>query len=185
MKELERSRLSGSFSLFRDHSNETSGRGGCLYDVEMFASYQAFNGSGGANLLPLVVFALFVAVCFFYVMYDRFLEGRIAKVAEQAARSNALVSSLFPSQVHDRLFDNDDGSEVQSKRSKQSGKRSVKPKSKYEIEHSDDDDSAEMFRTRPIADLFPAATLVRTVILRKGPTVSMVALTPSLCAVIC
>jgi hypothetical protein len=162
MEALKRVRLTGSFPLFLDRFNLSAGLGGCQYSIQLFASYQAFDTSGSANLMPVVVFAMFVAVAFFYIMYDKFLEGRIAKVAEKAARSNALVSSLFPSQVHDRLFQGDEGSEAQSKRSKLSGMRQVNIKSKYEIDQTEEDEtgSGEMFRTKPIADLFPVATLV-------------------------
>jgi hypothetical protein len=115
-------------------------------------------------MMPIIVFAMFVAISFLYIFYDKFLESRIAKIAQKAARSAALISSLFPSQVHDRLFQKDDDSEAHSKRSKLSNKRIAKLTSKYEIEtNTEEDDSGEMFRTRPIADLFPAATLVRSV----------------------
>ncbi|GKY91565.1 hypothetical protein MPSEU_000128400 [Mayamaea pseudoterrestris] len=153
-------RLTGTFPLFGDGVKHSTGRG-CVYSVQLFASYSSFSNSKGANLMPLILFVMFVALSFFYVLYDKFLEGRIAKVAEKAARSNALVSSLFPTQVHDRLFQKDEGSEAQSKRSKQSGRRNVKQKTMHEMEaHVEEDDSGEMFRTRPIADLFPVATLL-------------------------
>lgn len=57
------------------------------------------------------IFASVVAVSFIilvatFVIYDIFVQRRNTKMVANAARSNAIVSSLFPSNIRDRLIGN-------------------------------------------------------------------------------
>jgi hypothetical protein len=151
------------------HLNSTNGnstQGGCQYEVLLYATPRNFSisnsGASKPNLLPVVIFVAFIGLAIGFILYDRFLESRIQSVAKQAARSNAIVSSLFPTQVHDRLFDKDEASESQSRRSRQSGKRQLNKRVSKELELNNQVDvhSPEMYLTKPIADLFPSTTLL-------------------------
>jgi hypothetical protein len=65
-----------------------------MEDVRHVRSRYLHSG-GGAHL----VFTSLV-----FLLYDRLVERRQKKVMSTAVQSSAIVSSLFPSQVRDRLF---------------------------------------------------------------------------------
>jgi hypothetical protein len=54
---------------------------------------------------------IFVFTSLVFLLYDRLVERRQKKVMSTAMQSSAIVSSLFPSQVRDRLFPVDGGEE--------------------------------------------------------------------------
>ena len=76
-------------------------------------------------------------------MIFRFVQNRNNKVVDAAARSNAIVSSLFPSNVRDRLL-----AENQETDGKKSNTRTGKS------------DRNDVYKSKPIADLFPETTVL-------------------------
>lgn len=62
-----------------------------------------------------IVYAVIVAIIFIFtsavfLLYDYFVESRQRKVMDKAVKSTAVVTSLFPEAVHERLFANGDKS---------------------------------------------------------------------------
>jgi class 3 adenylate cyclase len=103
-----------------------------------------------------VVAAIFVLMALTFLMYDRFIQKRNEKVINAAARSNAIVSALFPSNVRDRLF-------AEAKEEEQKGNRWLAPKSglkNFLAEGEAKTDDGMMFKSKPIADLFPETTIM-------------------------
>jgi class 3 adenylate cyclase len=54
-----------------------------------------------------VMVMLFVLAAVFFLVYDYFVQRQQREAMAEAARSNAIVSSLFPAEIRDRLFNTD------------------------------------------------------------------------------
>jgi hypothetical protein len=82
----------------------------CQYYIELYPtvqfvqSYQAFVPFTFTTI-SLIVFVIAIIV---FLLYDRFVSINNEKAVAAAARSNALVSSLFPSNVRERLLQEKD-----------------------------------------------------------------------------
>jgi hypothetical protein len=94
-----------------------------------------------------------------FFVYDQFVGRRNATLVKTALRSNAILSSLFPSNVRDGLF-----------ASQKSETTSKLPKSRLKnylstgdyTERGGDDDCGAAFKSKPIADLFPETTISKS-----------------------
>ena len=98
-----------------------------------------------------VIAVAFFLMAFFFFAYDRYVTMRNNKVLLQAAKSNAIVSSLFPVAVRERLFNNENSSNTKGKRSSRG------PLKLKNFLLGEGGDQNEM-QSRPIADLFPNCT---------------------------
>jgi hypothetical protein len=120
-----------------------------------------------------VVALLFFAICVLFYVYDVLVERRQKTVMEHAVQSNAIVSSLFPEQVRDRLF----GGETDDEQNHESfvsddlgrlsyGASSLEPtlpiigKHRLKSFLSDETQEGQNGSTKPIADLFPHCTVL-------------------------
>jgi len=88
-------------------------------------------------------------------MYDGIVQRRNMKVVGAAARSNAIVTSLFPANVADRLIAEKEQEEM-NKNKKRNG--SIQGFLTTEREATAEGPSA--YRTEPLADLFPQTTIL-------------------------
>lgn len=132
--------------------------GNCVYTLQVYPSDELKNSDWDSTLpvfFACVVATTFVVMAITFGMYDFFVRRRNAKVESAAARSNKIVSSLFPSNVRDRLLAEEEKNE---KRAIERGTRTRlkdflanDSPSTEDLEESDDN----MFKTQPIADLFP------------------------------
>jgi hypothetical protein len=108
-----------------------------------------------------------------FTTYDCLVQRRQEKVMESALRTNAIVSSLFPKEVRDRLLHGgkkDKGKNVQ-KRGMLIPTLTEAPKFRLNTFLSDEEknaspqnlnDAADFIEIldKPIADLFPSATVM-------------------------
>ena len=80
--------------------------GFCAYRIRVYPTYQyqQSSSSGGPLVYAIVIAACFVFAGIVFVLYDRVVESRQYKVMETAVQSRAIVDSLFPSIVRDRIF---------------------------------------------------------------------------------
>ena len=93
---------------------------------------------------------LLVAVAFF--IYDLMVQRRNEKIVMNAARSNAIVSSLFPSQIRDRLIGaNNEGNAVIHK---------SPTNLKAFLNKKGTGNDNESFDTKPLADLFLEVSVI-------------------------
>eukprot|EP00934_Nitzschia_sp_Nitz4_P003459 Nitzschia sp. Nitz4//scaffold506_size4488//37//3349//NITZ4_009244-RA/size4488-snap-gene-0.0-mRNA-1//-1//CDS//3329553613//3449//frame0 len=141
--------MEGSYS----HPNFTTNTGHCRYSMRIYAS-DSFTSSLEKRI-PMI-FAIVVA-CFFgmvagvFYMYDVFVQRRNEKLVNNAARSNAIVASLFPSNIRDRLLNvNQQSADIRRK----SGALGLKGFMSGEMEAQDDTNS------KPLADLFLECTVM-------------------------
>ncbi|KAL7562532.1 hypothetical protein ACA910_008238 [Epithemia clementina (nom. ined.)] len=141
----------------------TSDDGHCIYSMNIYPSDSMRND--WESSIPLY-FAYAVAGTFFaitvtFFIYDGFVRRRNKVVVQAAARSNKIVASLFPSNVRDRLLAEEEGAGFQ-RHGEQGTQTRLKnflandAPSALDLEETDD----LMFKTKPIADLFPETTIL-------------------------
>lgn len=98
----------------------------------------------------LITAGIFLFTSIVFVFYDVMVNVRQAKVMASAKRTNAIVSTLFPQNVRDRLF-------AENSEGKKTGLGSLLP-SKLKMQSFLDDEAQDSLLTsEPIADLFPHA----------------------------
>ena len=150
--------------------NETKNvQGHCLYSISLYktSSFSSrVNESGKRTNVPvlcsLIVLFSFLLVAFTFAMYDRFVNRRNDKIVHAASRSNAIISSLFPSQVRDRLFAaNDIKNKAQDYLTPKKQLKTMMTNGEFRVDtEENEDDSDYMYKTKPIADLFPECTII-------------------------
>ena len=111
-------------------------------------------------IIAIVVASVFVFMSLSFTTYDWFVQQRNDKVVDAAVRSGAIVSSLFPSTVRERLYKEAEENQVKAK---QLESRNTLQKW-TRIERDDDnimraDNQCIPYKAKPIADLFPATTV--------------------------
>jgi hypothetical protein len=133
--------------------------GGCLYYIDVYPSnelYLSFQ-TGRPTVYTSVIALIFFIMIMTFFIFNWFIQQRNKKIVLAAARSHAIVSAMFPTSVRDRLF----GAGAEKKGN---GNRHVAPTTELKDfltggEKSDLDDEY-MFKTKPIADLFPEVSYV-------------------------
>jgi class 3 adenylate cyclase len=134
--------------------------GHCIYSFHIYPTKE-FEDDYHSSLpivLTVVVAATFFIMVAAFFLYDWFVHRRNNKVVGEAARSNAIVSSLFPSSVHDRLFE-ENAKKKAARAAEAPTKSRIKNFLASETGVVDDDDDI-MYKTKPIADLFPETTIL-------------------------
>ncbi len=156
----------------------------CLYSLHIYPTPEMEDSyeTNTPAILTTVVVLIFVFTSLVFIMYDFLVQRRQSRVQSAALKSNAIVSSLFPAEVRDRLFEHSSDTE-RIKSIKASGKyKTLEPAAKFRLKSyldsdilggeaapTDDDDGMdvnpagaipEMYETKPIADLFPNTTVM-------------------------
>jgi Adenylate and Guanylate cyclase catalytic domain len=136
------------------HENE------CLFTYSLYPT-EEFEDSYNNNFpiyAMLGVVLIFILTSLIFILYDVLVARRFRRVEESATRSNAIVSSLFPAQVRDRLMETaaDDGG-----KNGRGGAAIDMMSPKLMTPHlfgvtGNRADS----KSAPIADLFPSATVM-------------------------
>jgi class 3 adenylate cyclase len=130
-----------------------------MYSFHVFPTKQ-FEEDYRSNL-PKILTAV-VAMTFFFMaatffVYDWFVQRRNTKVVGEAAKSNAIVTSLFPSNVRDRLYaENEEKAALVDANNKSRLKKFLVS----EVPGLNEVDDDFMYKTKPIADLFPETTIL-------------------------
>jgi len=79
----------------------------CPYQFHVYPSATTKEGLSSVDPILLVAIAIgfFSLIVIVFVVYDRFMERRNRAVLVSAVEARAIVSSLFPANVRDRLFE--------------------------------------------------------------------------------
>ena len=137
-----------------------------LYPTETFHSAYITNKPIIYTFASVLIFFVTALV---FVVYDCLVEKRQDKVMTSATRSNAIVSSLFPEQVRERLMDDAAGG---SNKKDETGASRLVPfgmtdKSAWKTDNVNGQASSSSltspsghFTSKPIADLFPSASVM-------------------------
>jgi hypothetical protein len=153
-------------SPLRPHKNITDQQlmaaGICLYRMDIYPTtdfMQFYQGAESAVYTTLIAIIFFI-MAFVFLMFNRFIQVRNQKVVLTAARSNAIVSTIFPTNVRDRLF-NDKATQMKSKHQVGSaaGLKDFLQNNNNRV--GEDNDEMIMYETKPIADLFPEVSGMR------------------------
>jgi hypothetical protein len=131
--------------------------------------------TSGPLIFAIVVVMTFLFTTFVFAVYDWMVYRRQKKLLSTAERTSAIVSSLFPKDVHDRIMADADEKvrqEQQAAAAQSSkgfrGPSSAKNRLKGFLDganHEEEDvetDGISIFKTKPIADLFPEVTVMFT-----------------------
>ena len=155
-------------------SDSTRGEAICSYTVDIYPSksLESQYQSPLPGIYMGVMFLVFICAAVIFLTYDYLVQKRQREAMNSAARSNAIVSSLFPAEIRDRLFkgeeqDAQDNTKTDKKllptlheapqkfRLKNYLNEEEIPNAKKEsVKNGADDDS------KPIADLFPNTTVM-------------------------
>ena len=117
----------------------------CNYWVELFPStkFKEAYESNIAVVATVTVGATFVIVALIFMVYDFLVNKRNQKITDVAVKSNAVVNSLFPAEVRDRLLEG--GNEKSAM-----GRSSL----------HDNGTNNGVGKSRPIAELYPDVTIM-------------------------
>lgn len=129
--------------------------GSCLYDITVYPSTSMEEKYRSSDPIiftySVIIIFVFTALCF--MGYDKLVAERQKKVLKSAQQSNAIISSLFPSNVRDRLYagDGNDAALVSFTPTKTRLKNYLQ---------DDNQDGKGGAGSKPIADLFTDCTVL-------------------------
>jgi class 3 adenylate cyclase len=131
--------------------------------MKMYPSskFRAMYNSSRPEVFAAILASVFFATGMVFFVYVQYVSRRQNKVMATALRTNAIVSSLFPSNVRDRIL-KDAEEQVEREMNMKSSFVNAKHRLKNFLEDEPEDcrKSPEVFSTKPIADLFPETTLM-------------------------
>lgn len=137
----------------------------CVYDLRVYPTAQ-MEDQYTSNKPWVYAFVVVIAFFFFamiFIVYDYHVMVRQTKMEATAIRTNAIVSSLFPANVRDRILKN---AEEQADRDMmKNGSVSQFPIGSTTAQLKDyigenKSEEIQAYGSKPIADLFPSATVM-------------------------
>lgn len=144
------------FSLSPHNSpDRAEAAGACAYTVTLYptlAMREKYK-SGNSTVYTIVIGAVFFWMALTFLLYDNFVKRRNDKITRAAIRSNAIVSSLFPAAVRERLYKEKAEEEAEAKKKRDRWLPSGNGLSVRKFEADED-------KARPLADLFPSTTIM-------------------------
>ena len=134
---------------------------GCEITLETYASseFKDFFQSNEPDIYLGGIIGIFFVAAIAFLIYDYAVEARQKIVMAKVARSNAIVNSLFPTQVRDRLMageNKDDDRLSGTTLAKKATDRAFRPSPVDESRRA----SINLGNSKPIADLYPHSTVM-------------------------
>lgn len=146
--------------FFKEHPKGTSRH--CHFDLVVFPSDEfaaKYFESNTPALYAGIVVAVFAFTAIVFYVYSYFVGRRQEQVTAQAARAEAIVSSLFPEHIGNRLIEEAKQAESDSKRNRRNSGFVATASNKANLH--DFLTVGETSKTaKPIADLFPKTTIM-------------------------
>lgn len=135
---------------------------GCSMTIYPSAKFHDKYRTSKPIAYTLVVLAIFGFTTFVFMLYDCLVQRRQDTVMDSAVKTNAIVDSLFPEGFRDQIMEqakDDNGAKGEARESFQVNKvkSSLKMFMSGDAEVVEDDD---LYLSKPLADLFPEATVV-------------------------
>jgi class 3 adenylate cyclase len=140
-----------------------------MFDIYPTRELQAKYTTRDPILSAMAVVLVFVITSLVFVLYDRTVHQRQAKMMMEAAKANALISSMFPENIQKRIFQE---SLDRANRRKNRAQKSEEPIRRHAASMLDSEEfsgdllekevgnGAVAFKTKPIADLFVNTTVL-------------------------
>ena len=153
-------RVTSPFNTYRNTKLATE-VGACLFTLHVYPSsdFEENYRSNTPIITTIVVGAVFISIIAAFLAYDNFQRKRNSKVISNAAKSNALVTSLFPSNVRDRLLQPVEANENASKATHTFLTRKGQLQNFLDTNAKPDGGAVDT-ADRPIADLFLETTIM-------------------------
>jgi class 3 adenylate cyclase len=140
--------------------------GHCVYSFYIYptSELEAEYRSDLPSAMTVFVACAFAFLIGVFFMYDFYVHRRNTIIQKAAVKSNAIVSSLFPSNVRERLFNDAQDQAKESKVHEVSGKKGLisfltSAEGDVKNEAAEEEDNA-FYKTKPIADLFTDTTVL-------------------------
>ena len=136
------------------------------YTLTLYASqaYRDDFSNDRAIIFAVILSLVFLATGGFFTIFVFYVQKRQNSVLASALRSNAIVSSLFPSNVRARMMAEAEeqmkGDTKQNSTLRRSERQDRKKDRASKEETKEIADDTHVFGSRPIADLFPETTLM-------------------------
>lgn len=141
----------------------------CVYQLSIYPTQSMMDAytSKSPVYYAVAVAIIFVFTAGVFLVYDWAVQLRQNKVLKTATRTQAIVSSLFPKNVQERIF-KDVEEEVKNDENKgKNGNRFRGNRTKDQLRNFLDDGNQQpdvakhsSLKSKPIADLFPEATVI-------------------------
>lgn len=140
----------------------------CIYTVDVYPTEEMEDRYLSDRPLhyAIAVAIIFVFTAFVFLVYDWAVQLRQNKVLKTATRTQAIVSSLFPKNVQERIFkDVEEEVKLDDKATGRfRGNRTKDQLRNFLADGSDDKQQSfekhSSLKSKPIADLFPEATII-------------------------
>ena len=144
---------------------------GCAYTVDYYPTKELEDMylTSKPMFYAVAVAIIFIFTAFVFLAYDWAVQLRQNKVLNAATRTQAIVSSLFPKNVQERIFRDVEEEVRQEEKSKIPTRGFRGNRTKDQLKTFLDDGAGEgtqkysgpaSLKSKPIADLFPEATIV-------------------------
>lgn len=144
--------------------------GRCAYTLDIYPSQELEDEylSNQPVIYAIAVAVIFIFTAFIFLVYDWAVQLRQNKVLKTATRTQAIVSSLFPKNVQERIF-KDVEQEVKNEAKQPAISRFRGNRTKDQLKTFLDDgigggktkdEGPANLKSKPIADLFPEATII-------------------------
>jgi CHASE domain len=136
----------------------------CVYDLRIYPSSKMEDEYMTKRPIwfALVVVLIFGCTALVFLLFDFVVALRQSKVMAKAKRTHAIVSSLFPSNVRDRMLNDVDEQVKREMAEVKSIKSFVSTTSRLNdyLGKGHRDGNEDFVNTKPIADLYPSATVM-------------------------
>jgi len=141
-------------------SSEEPDSSRCVYAFYLYPTTEFESLYTGSPLsAAIAVGALCLVVACFFLLYDFFVGRKNEKIINIAAKSNNVLSTLFPANVRDRLLAEQDEQLNKKLTLDDHLKTALRGQNGLDESENDGDDEA-IFNSKPIADLFTDATIL-------------------------
>lgn len=141
--------------------------GYCEYEIHIFPTSQIEEQfvTKKPQVYTAIIVSVFIGLAICFLIYNHLVQVRQRAAQEQAAKSEALVQSMFPAEVRDRLFNGEDKDGEQPTMKERFLDGSKREAQKYRLKNFLDEEGAVSERStvdkdKPIADLFPNTTVM-------------------------
>jgi hypothetical protein len=149
------------FASFKKNEEEAEHAEACRYFLHIYPSdklHGTYTTSAPALYTTAVVLIFFFTALVF-VVYDKMVQRRQDKVMNTANRTNEIVASLFPENVRDQIFAEENPGDPKGKLKTLAGKQGLK-NFLEEGALGGEENVAAYGGSKPIADLFPHTTVM-------------------------
>ena len=147
---------------------------GCDYSMNVYPANAMTGTTKKPFLFTVIVVAIIAFIGLLFLIYDCLRQRQRRTLITAATKSHQLVTSLFPANVRDRLLEKEKEKKKPKKTKKPNSRKSIASKGPMSVdgtnatvlsqETSESTNNsnavADIFKSKPIADLFPHCTVL-------------------------